>query len=125
MLEELTFNLIVYHPYRPLASFLSESSLHDLLEYSWSIINDSYRTDLSLMHPPYVIALAAIYLTSNIKDKDIRQWFSDLNVEMNEVGAVTRGLVTMYESWTANGNQEELKVSIDKLRTKWRKPVVT
>ncbi len=36
------------------------------------------------MYPPYLIALAAIYLASFLKDKDLKQWFSDLNVEMAE-----------------------------------------
>jgi len=120
MLEELNFHLIVYHPYRPLIHFLSALSMHDLLEYSWSVINDSYRTDLSLMYPPYIIALAAIYLTSNVKDKDLRQWFCELSIEMNEVGRVINELVAMYESWN-NTAGDELKIAMDKLRNKWRR----
>lgn len=33
------------------------------LQMAWFIINDTYRTDLILLYPPYIIALAAIYIT--------------------------------------------------------------
>lgn len=32
------------------------------LQMAWFIINDTYRTDLCLIHPPHLIAIAAIYL---------------------------------------------------------------
>ncbi|KAI9607908.1 hypothetical protein H4Q26_005358 [Puccinia striiformis f. sp. tritici PST-130] len=44
-----------------------QSSMLDLsdttLQTAWFIINDTYRTDLILLYPPYIIALAAIYIT--------------------------------------------------------------
>ncbi|KAF9475275.1 cyclin-like protein [Pholiota conissans] len=33
------------------------------LQTAWSIINDTYRSQLCLLHPPHLIAIAAIYLT--------------------------------------------------------------
>ncbi len=48
-------------------------------------MNDSYRTDVLLLYPPHIIALACIYLVAFQKDKDVSQWFSELNVEMKEV----------------------------------------
>ncbi|WVO16041.1 hypothetical protein L204_103706 [Cryptococcus depauperatus] len=33
-----------------------------VLQISWFILNDSYRTDAPLLYPPYVIALSAIYI---------------------------------------------------------------
>ncbi|KAG5645287.1 hypothetical protein DXG03_006589 [Asterophora parasitica] len=44
----------------------SESQLElseGALQTAWFIINDTYRSDLCLIHPPYLIAIAAIYLT--------------------------------------------------------------
>ncbi|PLW39358.1 hypothetical protein PCASD_05014 [Puccinia coronata f. sp. avenae] len=44
-----------------------QASMLDLsdttLQMAWFIINDTYRTDLILLYPPYMIALAAIYIT--------------------------------------------------------------
>ncbi|KAF8665674.1 hypothetical protein AX16_000127 [Volvariella volvacea WC 439] len=33
------------------------------LQHAWFIINDTYRSDLCLLYPPHLIAIAAIYLT--------------------------------------------------------------
>ncbi|KAJ3513375.1 hypothetical protein NLJ89_g2994 [Agrocybe chaxingu] len=33
------------------------------LQTAWSIINDTYRSQLCLLHPPHLIAIASIYLT--------------------------------------------------------------
>jgi len=57
--------------------------------YVWvqgrSLVNDSYRTDLILMYPPFMIALACIYIASVLKEKDTRSWFEELRVDMNVV----------------------------------------
>lgn len=51
-------------------------------------MNDSYRTDLILMYPPFMIALACIYIASVLKEKDTRSWFEELRVDMNVVKAL-------------------------------------
>lgn len=50
-----------------------------------SLVNDSYRTDLILMYPPFMIALACIYIASVLKERDTRSWFEELRVDMNVV----------------------------------------
>ena len=42
--------------------------------------------DLILIYPPYMIALACIYIASVLKDKDTTSWFEELRVDMNIVG---------------------------------------
>jgi len=41
--------------------------------------------DLILVHPPYRIALACIYIASVHREKDITAWFEDLHEDMNLV----------------------------------------
>lgn len=107
-------------------------------------MNDSYRTDICLLYPPYLIALAAIYLASFLKDKDLKQWFSDLSVEMAEVrslslalyitplcradcvltvcvqiGKVTNILMELYELWPTV-NYPELRPTILKIRQRYQ-----
>ncbi len=85
--------------------YLADANLNDCLDTAWYVIfifftgdfvadrtclirklvNDSYRTDVLLLYPPHIIALACIYLVAFQKDKDVSQWFSELNVEMKEV----------------------------------------
>ncbi|GAA5906831.1 hypothetical protein JCM6882_006841 [Rhodosporidiobolus microsporus] len=83
LLEELDFHLVVYHPYRALSQLTGRDggssaalSVTDdagkkrrvlemddtALQMAWFIINDTYRSLLPLLHPPHLIALAAIYL---------------------------------------------------------------
>jgi hypothetical protein len=50
-----------------------------------SLVNDLYRTDLPLMHPPHILALGCIYLASFLKERDIKAWFEDLKVDMHAV----------------------------------------
>lgn len=69
-LEVLEYDLVVYHPYRPLLTFLEDFGLKDLTEQAWAIVNDSFRTDLCLHYPPYLIALAAIYIALNFSGRE-------------------------------------------------------
>lgn len=55
------------------------------IETTWSITNDSYCTDLSLLYPPYIIAIACIYLASFMSQIDLNDWFAELNVDMKDV----------------------------------------
>lgn len=43
---------------------LNESAL----QMAWFIINDTYRSDICLIYPPHLIAIAAIYLTIGLHD---------------------------------------------------------
>lgn len=51
------------------------------------IINDSLRTDVALLYPPYQIALACLHLACilNNKEKEIRNFFADLAVDLEKV----------------------------------------
>lgn len=49
------------------------------------LVNDTYRMDLILIHPPHFIALACIYVASVLKDKENTAWFEELHVDMNVV----------------------------------------
>ncbi|KAA0188154.1 Cyclin-C [Fasciolopsis buskii] len=66
LLEAMDCSLIVFHPYRPLVQFCEElrPQLHELadllLERAWWIVNDSFRTDVCLHYPPYIIALGCL-----------------------------------------------------------------
>ncbi|GAA6031039.1 hypothetical protein JCM8097_003974 [Rhodosporidiobolus ruineniae] len=83
LLEELDFHLVVYHPYRALVQLCGRDGgpqglaggeegrenrkkmleMDDTaLQMAWFIINDTYRSSLPLIHPPHLIAVAAIYL---------------------------------------------------------------
>lgn len=111
MLEELQFYLIVWHPYRALRQICEGLGMRESgLQYAWFIVNDSYRTDVCLLYPPHMIALAAIYLTvvlhhadfepGSAGDRmDMAQWFADLNVDMEGIVEITQEILAIYEVW--------------------------
>lgn len=59
LLENLDCCLIVFQPYRPLLQLVQDIGQHEeqLLALAWRVVNDSLRTDLSLLYPPYQIAI--------------------------------------------------------------------
>jgi cyclin C len=65
LISELHSQLIIWHPYRTLKD-LEENSLLGITteegRLAWSIVNDTYMTDLPLTCPPHVIALMAVFL---------------------------------------------------------------
>ena len=36
--------------------------MQDILSTAWQMINDSYRIDLVLYHPPHIVAVAVILM---------------------------------------------------------------
>jgi len=122
LLEELEFNLIVYHPYRTLKTLAIDlGQKSDVIQRAWHIVNDLFRTDICLVYPPYMIAIAAVGFVIMIKEaranhngidtrtrkgngsvggvgsgsrnegrgisgiKELKQWFSGLQVDMEKV----------------------------------------
>lgn len=85
LIEELDFHLIVFHPYRSLVQLcgrdgglsaggdfgrLGRSAMLEMddsaLQMAWFVINDTFRSSLCLIHPPHLIAIAAIYLAFSL-----------------------------------------------------------
>ena len=65
LISELHSQLIVWHPYRSLTALKENSKLaltNEELSLAWSIINDTFMTDLPLTCPPYLIAVTAMFL---------------------------------------------------------------
>lgn len=77
LIEEMDMYLFLHHPYKSLLQlrdFLLQHRDHfgftltdEELQHSWSLINDSYITDLHVLFPPHIIALAAVYITLVLK----------------------------------------------------------
>lgn len=96
MIAALEFDLIIYHPYRPMLQYCSDAGMTDLLSSAWPILNDSYRTDACLRYPPYLIAIACIYIAGTLQDRDLTDWLKKLNIDLQELGDVTQYLSTQY-----------------------------
>ncbi|EFJ10868.1 hypothetical protein SELMODRAFT_173060 [Selaginella moellendorffii] len=99
LLEALDYYLVIYHPYRPLVQLLRDAGLSDMIEMCWSIVNDSYGTDLILMHPPYMIALACIYISCVINERDNRLWFEESRVDMTVIKNIAMQIFDFYDNY--------------------------
>lgn len=65
LISDMRSQLIIWHPYRSLIALKENQDLkltNDELGLAWSIINDSYMTDLPLTTPPHLIAIIAMFL---------------------------------------------------------------
>lgn len=63
MISTLESRLIVHHPYRSLAELAPLFGLsNEEQTLAHNIVNDSYNTDLSLLYPPHIVAITAIFL---------------------------------------------------------------
>jgi hypothetical protein len=50
-----------------------------------SILGDSYRTPLHLVHPPHLVALGSLALAASITQFDLRAWLQGLDADFAQV----------------------------------------
>lgn len=98
LIAALDFDLIIYHPYRPMVQYCSDASMTDLLSSAWPILNDSYRSDACLLYPPYLIAISCIFIAGTLRDRDMKNWLTRLNIDLQELANVTQYLSTLYSN---------------------------
>lgn len=114
LLEALDFYLIIYHPYRSLIQLLQDAGITEMTRITWSLVNDLYRTDLILMYPPFMIALACIFVASAFQEKDTLAWFEELRVDMHVVKSITMEIFDFYENYSTLST-EKLNAALKKL----------
>eukprot|EP00742_Colponemidia_sp_Colp-10_P010572 GILJ01011621.1.p1 GENE.GILJ01011621.1~~GILJ01011621.1.p1 ORF type:complete len:260 (+),score=19.43 GILJ01011621.1:67-846(+) len=114
MLERLQYDLIVFHPYRPLTIFVADAGLKECLQTAWNLVNDSYCTDVSFLYPPYLIAIACIYMSSVFLEKNVSQWLNNINISYKEIIDITKDILSLYEQ-QSRIDHEEVVLLIHKL----------
>ncbi|XP_055957512.1 cyclin-C isoform X1 [Patella vulgata] len=116
LLEMMDCCLILYQPYRPLTQFCNDlKPENDLLPLSWRIVNDSLRTDVPLLYPPYLIAIACLHMACVIKQKDVKQWFAELSVDMDKILEISRQILALYEMWKTYDEKKEIAGILSKI----------
>ncbi|XP_063695613.1 cyclin-C [Culicoides brevitarsis] len=117
LLENLDCCLIVYQPYRPLIQMVNDIGQGEdqLLAYTYRIINDSLRTDVSLLYPPYQIAIGCLQIACVILQKDLKGWFAELNVDMDKVQEIARAITNLYELWKTFDEKKEIQELLSKM----------
>ena len=122
--------LIVYHPYRSLDMYTREFQIDQpLFESAWRIINDSLKTDASLLYPSYEIALACLLLAATYRNKmaTLKQYMIEAQIDVERVYEVVKLLLKYYElmaTYDADPPNNDGK-QIKELLAKVPKPKVT
>nr|XP_040139076.1 cyclin-C isoform X7 [Ictidomys tridecemlineatus] len=86
-----------------------------LLPLAWRIVNDTYRTDLCLLYPPFMIALACLHVACVVQQKDARQWFAELSVDMEKILEIIRVILKLYEQWKNFDERKEMATILSKM----------
>ncbi|CAH6722232.1 RNA polymerase II holoenzyme cyclin-like subunit [[Candida] jaroonii] len=117
LIEEMDLYLLLHHPYKSLIQikdFLNENFdeyqlqlTSSELQHSWSLLNDSYITDLHLLYPPHILALSSIYITIVLK-KTLNSIRSD-TVESNDKDLHIDDLISL----TNNNPSNEINTNLD------------
>ncbi|KAF7056955.1 hypothetical protein CFC21_064316 [Triticum aestivum] len=105
LLEALNYYLVVLHPYCPLLLLLQDAGITDLTQFAWGLVNDTYKMDLILIYPPYMSALACIYIASVLKGKDTTSWFEELHVDMNILKNISMEILDLYDTYKIDPNR--------------------
>jgi len=132
LLELIDCCLVVFHPYRPLIRYVNDLTKNnsiqgdiqgDILSVAWNVVNDTYRTDVILMYPPYMIALASLHVACIMQSTEdaAREWFSLLNVDMDKLMEISAMIVDLYDIW----NNFDSKTEMEQLLNKIPKPCLT
>lgn len=104
LMEELHYQLVVFHPYRAFKKFIEDlkgTEQSSFVQKAWNIINDSYYSNLCLAYPPYMIALAALYMAA-ILEGDTKL-VSNLLISVNNSShEISNNLGTRSEHTTVN-----------------------
>ncbi|KAL3725084.1 hypothetical protein ACJRO7_030146 [Eucalyptus globulus] len=117
ILEALNYYLVVFHPYHSLTHLLQDAGMEDMTQFTWGLVNDTYKMDLILVHPPHLIALACIYIASVYKDRDTTSWFEELRVDMNVVKNIAVEILDFYEN-RISISEERVHAALNKLAMK-------
>ncbi|RXG57612.1 Cyclin-C [Armadillidium vulgare] len=108
LLESMDCCLIVYQPYRPLVQYMQDLGAEsEVLQLGWKIVNDSLRTDACLLFAPYEIAL--------VYQKDCKQWFAELNCDLDRIMEITKYILNLYELWKSYDERKEIASILQKI----------
>jgi len=108
VLDALEFQLVVFHPFTHLKKFTDDANpsdqkfSQDWYNTAWIITNDAYLSDVLMLYPPYLIALATLYISlvanpSEEQQKQVQSWFNSLNVNLNCIQEIVKQIMNQYE----------------------------
>jgi len=68
-----------------------------------------------LLHPPYMIALAALHMAACHIDRDLTSWFAELSVDLNKILTISKDILKLYEIWNDYKEDDSLAEIFNKI----------
>jgi len=103
-------SLIVFHPYSALEGLLEDAGQPQLLPHAWSTVNDAFISDVVLLWPPHIVAVASISIAAIMRDVDMRQWQASLKCDTQMVAQVMSEILAMYN---VSGNKANFEQKLE------------
>lgn len=107
LLEALQCDIVVFHPYQDVTALLADfaescscftnEQVSECLRVAWDVTNDSYRCDACVRFPPYIIALAVLFIAvtkQGLYHEATKRWWVTLNCDMRRVRHAANYIVT-------------------------------
>ncbi|GAC95079.1 general RNA polymerase II transcription factor, putative [Pseudozyma hubeiensis SY62] len=74
----------------------------EVLIMSWLVLNDTYKTDIPLMHPPYMVALASLYLGLSLHLPSCEKINASLRTTLDQRSSHQHSLSSMLDNPTSH-----------------------
>ncbi|GAB6032943.1 hypothetical protein CHUAL_012135 [Chamberlinius hualienensis] len=79
LLQTMKFDLQVDHPYKHILKYAKclrgdKQKVEELVQTSWTFVNDSLQITLCLQWEPEILAIALMYLASKLKKIEVTDW---------------------------------------------------
>mmetsp|Transcript_19163 Transcript_19163/g.34673 ORF Transcript_19163/g.34673 Transcript_19163/m.34673 type:complete len:265 (-) Transcript_19163:795-1589(-) len=131
IMEELDFNLRVFHAHSDLSPLLRAAGLERSLgQLAWAAANDTCRTDAPLMYPPYTVAIGCICVAAEAANVDITPWLEKLEGVaaaggVEQVYGVVQELMDLYAAGDESTiSAAEAEVLLDQIQFRRQKIVL-
>ena len=121
LLDVVKWELAVAHPFTRLSQLFAQAELRKhvgversdaLVQAAWFVLNDCFRTDLVLVHPPATLAMACMLFAGLLEHTSIRHLLPEPTAaEQSGIESIAAGLHALYEASAKLGKGELTQVN--------------
>merc|ERR1711879_183300 len=96
-LKILSFDLNIFLPFEICSDFLMKCSALNLLPFVWRILLMTFKTNIYLLFPPYLIAMACIFIVCQLDHLnhavDFEIFMRTFHIPLDNITEVTRYII--------------------------------
>lgn len=110
LIEDLNCNLIVFHPN------IQQFNLPDsVLQLSYYMLNDLYKTNLILLYQPYLLTISIITFALNSQNQQLylQDFLKALNVDLSLISIIVKDLFKFYRIYNGLNDSVILKLYLN------------